>query len=65
MDVWDEFLLFVYGLPPAIVIGAALIARLAARLMGKPLGWGRAFGIGALALVAGIVGLAAYLIVSG
>lgn len=65
MDVWDEFLLFVYGLPPAIVIGAALIAKLSARLMGKTLGWGKAFGIGALTLVAGIVGLAAYLMVSG
>lgn len=65
MDVWDEFLLFVYGLPPAIVIGAALIARLVARLVGKPLGWGKAFGIGAVALVVGFAGLAAYLLVSG
>jgi len=65
MDVWDEFLLFVYGLPPAIVMGAALIARLVARLMGKTLGWGKAFGIGAVALVVGFAGLAAYLLVSG
>ncbi|WP_127475419.1 hypothetical protein [Sulfurivermis fontis] len=65
MDVWDEFLLFVYGLPPAIVMGVALIARLFARLVGKPMGWGKAFGIGALALVVGIVGLAVYLMVSG
>lgn len=64
MDVWDEFLLFVYALPPAIVIGAALIVKLAARLMGKPLGWGKAFGIGVVTLVVGIVGSATYLILS-
>lgn len=55
MDVWGEVLLIVYGLPPAIVIGVALIARLAARLSGKRLGWGPALAIGVVVLIVSIV----------
>jgi hypothetical protein len=57
VDAWDEFLLLVYGLPPAIVVGAALVAKLVARLMGKPLAWGRAFAIGVATLVIGFAGM--------
>ncbi len=57
VDAWDEFLLLVYGLPPAIIVGAALVAKLAAGLMRKPLGWGRAFAIGVAALVIGFAGM--------
>jgi len=65
VDAWDEFLLFVYGLPPAIVVGFALIAKLAARLMGKPLGWGRAFAIGVATLAVGFAGAFAYWLLKG
>lgn len=57
VDVWDEFLLLVYGLPPAIVVGTALSAKLAARLMDKPLGWGKAFAIGVATFMIGFAGL--------
>lgn len=57
MDAWDEFLLLVYGLPPAIIVGTALVAKLAAGRMGKPLGWGRAFAIGVATLVIGFAGM--------
>jgi len=53
--VWDEFLLLVYGLPPAIVFSGAWIARLVARRFGKRLGWWPALGIGVVIFVAIIV----------
>lgn len=65
MDVWDEFLLFVYVLPPAIVVGAALVVKLAAKLMGKTLRWVNAFAIGVVTLVVGFAGLATYWILNG
>lgn len=65
MDAWDEFLLFVYGLPPAIVVGSALLAKLVARLVGKPLGWGKAFVIGAVAFVIGFAGMLVYWLLKG
>ncbi len=60
MDVWDEFLLLVYGLPPAIVIGTALSAKLAARFMDKPLGWGKAFAMGVATFMIGFAGMLVY-----
>lgn len=65
MDVWDEVLLLVYGLPPAIVLGVALIAKLVARLLGKRLGWAKALGIGVVVLVASFVAYVKYLAWTG
>ncbi|MBF0219488.1 MAG: hypothetical protein HQL49_08180 [Gammaproteobacteria bacterium] len=65
MDVWDEFLLMVYGLPPAVVVGAALVAKVAAKLMDKPLGWGKAFAIGVVTLVVSFAGAVAYWLLKG
>jgi len=65
MDVWDEFLLMVYGLPPIIVFGAALIAKLTARLKGKPLGWGKAFAIGVAMFFVSFAGVFAYWLLKG
>lgn len=60
MDVWDEFLLLVYGLPLAIVVGTALSAKLAARRMDKPLGWGKAFAIGVATFMISFAGMLVY-----
>lgn len=65
MDVWDEFLLFVYGLPPAIVFAGAWIARFVTRRFGKDLGWWPALGIGVVVFVASFVAYAMYLARTG
>lgn len=65
MDVWDQFLLFVYGLPPAMVFAGAWIARLVARRFGKDLGWLPALGIGVLVFVASFVAYGMYLVRTG
>lgn len=56
-----DVLFVVYGLPPAIVLGMALMAKLVARLLGKRLGWAKALGIGVVALVASFVAYVKYL----
>lgn len=65
MDVWDEVLFIIYGLPPAIVLGVALIAKLVAQLLGKRLGWAKALGIGIVALVVSFVVYVTYLARNG
>ncbi len=65
MDVWDEFLLFVYGLPPAMVFAGAWIARLVAQRFGKDLGWLPALGIGVVVFVASFVAYATHLALTG
>lgn len=65
MDVWDQFLWFVYGLPPAIVFAGAWIARLVARRFGKSLGWLPALGIGVMVFVAIFVAFAVHLARTG
>lgn len=65
MDGWGNVLFVVYGLPPAIVLAGALIAKLVARLLDKRLGWWPALGIGVVALVASFVAYAKYLMRTG
>lgn len=65
MDGWGGVLFVVYGLPPAIVLAGALIAKLVARLLDKRLGWWPALGIGVVVLVASFVAYAKYLMRTG
>lgn len=65
MDGWGGALIIVYGLPPAIVIGVALLAKLVAQLLDKRLGWWKALGIGVVALVASFVAYGKYLVQTG
>lgn len=57
---WDGFLAFVYLLPPGIVAGFTILAKLAAHLRGKSLNWIKALGVGMLGLVASLVVLGGY-----
>ncbi|WP_127475417.1 hypothetical protein [Sulfurivermis fontis] len=61
MDGWGNVLFVLYGLPPAIVLAGALMAKLVARLLDKRLGWWPALGIGVVVLVASFVAYAQYL----
>jgi len=65
MDGWGNVLFVVYGLPPAIVLAGALIAKLVARLLDKRLGWWPALGVGVVVLVASFVAYAKYLMRTG
>ncbi len=57
---WDSFLVSIYLLPPGIVAGFTILAKLIAHLTGKPLNWTKALGIGMLGFVAGLVVLGGY-----
>lgn len=57
---WDSFLASIYLLPPGIVAGFTILAKLAAHLRGKPINWTKALGIGMLGFVAGLVMLGVY-----
>jgi hypothetical protein len=61
MDGWGNVLFVLYGLPPAIVLAGALMAKLVARLLDKRLGWWPALGIGVVVLVASFEAYAQYL----
>ena len=57
---WEILLVAVYLLPPGILIGFALLAKLIAHLKGKPIGVAKALGFGGLGLVASFVILLIY-----
>ncbi len=55
MDVWGQFLLFVYLVPPVLVFAGAWGARFVAQRFGKHLGWLPALGIGVLLFVGSLI----------
>ncbi len=57
---WEDFLVAVFLMPPGILIGIALLAKLIAHLKGTPISSGKAFGFGVLGLFTSFVGLLVY-----
>ena len=57
---WEGLLVAVFLLPPGILMGFAVLARLIAHVKGTPIGFARALGFGALGLVASFAILLIY-----
>jgi hypothetical protein len=57
---WEDFLVAVFLMPPGILIGIALLAKLIAHLKGTQISSGKAFGFGVLGLFTSFVGLLVY-----
>lgn len=57
---WEGFLVFIFLLPPGILIGFALLAKLIAHVKGTPLSLAKALGFGGLGLVASFAILLIY-----
>jgi hypothetical protein len=57
---WEGLLVAVFLMPPGILIGFALLAKLIAHLNGTPIGYAKALGFGGLGLLASFVALLIY-----
>lgn len=57
---WESLLVAVFLMPPGILIGFALLAKLIAHLKGAPISHSKAFGFGGLGLFACFVALLIY-----